>query len=178
MFNISNVLKNKIGVTFDEVKTAPYADFPSATRPITPEEGARIQSAIDTVYKTFKTHVAKCRKMPYELVDTFAQGRVWTGVDAKQNGLVDGLGDLNRAIQSAASLSKMKDYKVVTYPEPVDELKSLIERFKKGPMGELTLRQVLSKKMGQDFRYLQDIQNMLNNNGRIQMTMPYYFTIK
>jgi len=121
MFNISGGLKDKLGVTFDEVKNAPLADFPTASRALTPQEAARMQATIDTIYSTFKNRVAVGRKMTPTVVDSVAQGRIWSGSDALAIGLVDGLGGLDRAMRSAAAKAKLSTYKVITYPEPVDQ---------------------------------------------------------
>ena len=177
MFNVSNALKNKLGVTFDEVKTAPYADFPTNTRDLTPIEAARFQAGVDTIYATFKSRVAVGRKLSLVLVDSIAQGRVWTGTDALNIGLVDGLGDLNRALESAASIAKLKTYNVKTYPEQVDQLQAMIKKIKGGPLSQAAVKETLTKQLGTDFEHYQQIQWMLRINGHTQMSLPYKMSI-
>jgi protease-4 len=89
---------------------------PTASRPLTPEEGKRMQNSVDTIYAMFKKHVSEGRRLSLADVDSIAQGRVWTGTDALRIGLVDKLGGLSSAIACAAGMAKIKDYKVVTYP--------------------------------------------------------------
>ena len=125
--NMQDFFKNKLGVTFDQVKTAPNADIGSVTRPLTEGEKIIIQSEIDTVYHDFKTRVAEGRKKDMPLIDSIAQGRVWTGSRAMQIGLVDRVGGLDDAIACAAGMANLKDYSLREYPEPAsfwDMLKS------------------------------------------------------
>ncbi|HRO43681.1 MAG TPA: signal peptide peptidase SppA, partial [Flavipsychrobacter sp.] len=82
LFNAEKMLQNKLGITFDEVKNAPYADFPTVTRALTAEEGRRMQAMVDTIYQTFMRRVATARRMETAMVDSIAQGRVWSGTDA------------------------------------------------------------------------------------------------
>jgi protease-4 len=89
--NVTNFMKNKLGITFDRVNTGKYADAPSATRQLTTIEQNFLQSGVDSVYHTFKTRVAAGRKKNIEYIDSIAQGRVWTGSDAIKVGLVDKL---------------------------------------------------------------------------------------
>ena len=85
---------DKLGITFDRVKTGPYADMISIDRPMNDGEKLFIQHSIDTIYHDFKLRVATGRKLPMEIVDSIAQGRVWTGERALKIGLVDRLGNI------------------------------------------------------------------------------------
>ncbi|TAF49364.1 MAG: signal peptide peptidase SppA, partial [Sphingobacteriia bacterium] len=124
--NFSRFLENKIGISFDGVKTAPYADMISAQRPLTPVEKGFVQAGVDSIYYTFTSRVAEGRKASLAAVDSIAQGRVWTGKHAKQIGLVDELGGLNAAIAGAAQLAQLKagQYRIKEFPEP----KSFLEQ--------------------------------------------------
>ncbi|GAA4456380.1 signal peptide peptidase SppA [Rurimicrobium arvi] len=179
MFNTEKLMNNKLGITFDEVKNAPYADFPNGMRKMTPEEGAMMQRSVDTIYAIFKRHVAEARKMNVDDVDSIAQGRVWTGKAAMGIGLVDGLGNLDRAVRSAAALAKINDYEVRTYPEKVDKLKSLMRRIKGGSSSEEAIAKAIVKEMGSvNARELMTLKQFYNMNGRSMALMPFRLTIR
>jgi protease-4 len=172
LFNIDKMMKNKLGVTFDGVKTAPYADFPTLTRPLTPEESARMQRSIDTIYSEFKGHVAAGRKLPAVDVDSIAQGRVWTGQDALRIGLVDAIGGLDRAIASAAKLAKISSYKVITYPEPSDKLETLMRGLGSNEDAKAAVKEAIREEVGQGYDWYRQIQDFTRMNGRAMMLMP------
>jgi protease-4 len=173
MFNVSGGLKDKLGVTFDEEKNAPLADFPTASRALTPQESARMQATIDTIYATFKGRVVNGRHLSQQVVDSIAQGRVWTGSDALAYGLVDGLGGLDRALRSAAAKAKLGSYKVVTYPEPVDQFKSMIRRLSSNPLGAESVQSTVSKELKENFALYQQLLWMKRISGKAQMIMPF-----
>lgn len=177
MFNVEKMMKNKLGVTFDDVKNAPYADFPTATRELTPDEGQRMQRAIDTIYAKFKGHVAAGRRLPVDYVDTIAQGRVWTGVDALEIGLVDGLGGLDRAIESAAAKANMKSYKVVTYPEPTDKLSTMMKRFTANTQAKTALKTAMREELGESYEWYEKVKDLQRMNGKAMMAMPFVLTV-
>jgi protease-4 len=173
MFNISGGMKDKLGVTFDGVKNAPLADFPTATRPLNALESARMQATIDTIYAQFKGRVVAGRKLDATLVDSVAQGRVWTGSDALAIGLVDKLGGLDRAIQSAAALAKIKDYRVVTYPEPVDQFKAMLRRLQGSPFAATAVREGIRQELQEASAIYQQLEWMKRTNGKAQARMPF-----
>lgn len=177
LFNIGDALKNKLGVTFDEVKTAPYADFPTGTRNLTPEEMARMQAGVDTIYTTFKSRVSAGRKLTMDHVDSIAQGRVWTGTDAIGIGLVDRIGNLDVAVKSAAAKANLKDYGIATYPERVDQFRSMLKRLKGGPFTAETIKEVMKTELGADQQYFEQLKWMTRINGRVQMALPYKMSI-
>lgn len=178
LFNAEALAKNKLGVTFDGVKNAPYADFPSGIRPMTADESQRMQASVDHIYTIFKSRVAKGRRMDINLVDSFAQGRVWSGRDALRIGLVDALGGLDRAMASAAKLAKLDDYQLTTYPEPVDKLKSIMRRFNGAASAETAaMKLMLEKEMGTDYQYIRQIKNLRNMNGKAMMQMPFNISV-
>lgn len=101
-FDAGGLFEDKIGITFDAVRTSPYADMFSGVRPLSPAEEALLQASIDETYQDFLSLVAKHRGLPIAQVDSLGQGRVWSGVQARQIGLVDVLGGLDTAIALAA----------------------------------------------------------------------------
>lgn len=176
MFNSEKLMRNKLGVTFDGVKNAPYADFPNGTRALTADESAKVQRSVDNIYMIFKSRVATGRKMDITLVDSFAQGRVWSGTDALSINLVDGLGDLDRAIASAASLAKLKDYDVVTYPEPVDKFESLMRRFKGNNAS--VAEQMVKVEFGKEYDWYKQLKQLRRMNGAAMALMPFSMETK
>lgn len=178
MFNGEKLLKNKLGVTFDEVKNAPYADFPSGVRPMTADEGQRVQRSVDKVYTTFKSRVAEGRKMSMDAVDSIAQGRVWTGSDAIAIGLADAYGDLDRAVQSAAAMAKIDDYGVKTYPKPVDEFQILIKNLRGTSIAAEVVKQGLKADLGEEYQFLKQLKDLSRMNGITQMAMPFKLTVR
>lgn len=176
MFNTEKLMRNKLGVTFDGVKNAPYADFPNGTRALTADESAKVQRSVDNIYMIFKSRVATGRKMDIAMVDSFAQGRVWSGTDALGINLVDGLGDLDRAIASAASLAKLKDYDVVTYPEPVDKFESLMRRFKGNNAS--VAEQMVKAEFGKEYDWYKQLKQLRRMNGAAMALMPFSMETK
>jgi len=126
-------LANNVGLTFDVVKTGKYADAITITRPKTDEELAIFQKMVDWIYGEFVGKVALARKLKKDDVQEIAQGRVWSGSEAKRLGLVDEIGGLDDAIQYAVKKAGLgKNYRIVEYPqkkELVEALSELVERF-------------------------------------------------
>ncbi len=131
--NLQSFFKNKVGVTFDGVKTAPYADLGSIDKPLSEIEKRFLQASVDSIYLNFKTRVSNGRNKTIDQVDEVAQGRVWTGVHAKEIGLVDRLGTLQDAIDCAVRMAKVKstDYKIKEYPEKKSFIDELMSGYKK-----------------------------------------------
>ncbi|MBS1570344.1 MAG: signal peptide peptidase SppA [Bacteroidetes bacterium] len=127
--NMKGFFNDKLGLTFDGVKTHKYADMMTVTRPLTEEEKGIIQGFIDRFYATFTQRVADGRNMPVANVDSIGQGRVWTGTDAKRIGLVDEIGGLEAATAEAAKLAKLGkgEYRTVGFPEQKDLLQQIQE---------------------------------------------------
>jgi protease-4 len=116
-FNVQKLANNN-GITWDVVKTARYADSQTVSRPKTPQELALSQRSVDQIYNLFLSKVASGRKLPEQRVAQIAQGRVWTGMAAKQVGLVDEIGGVDAAIQYAAKQAKLgNDWELQEYPE-------------------------------------------------------------
>ncbi|MCT7979410.1 signal peptide peptidase SppA [Laspinema olomoucense] len=128
LLNIQS-LGNKQGINWDVVKTGPYADIDTITRPRTAQEMAIIQQMVDGIYERFLNLIVESRNLPAQKVSEIAQGRVWSGQEAKQLGLVDELGGLNEAILAAAELAELgEDWKVEEYPQTRTFEQILIER--------------------------------------------------
>ncbi len=170
--NMKEMFNKNLGITFDEVKTNPYADYITVTRPMNDAEKKIITGDIENIYSTFITHVSEGRKMTVAQIDSIGQGRVWSGVDAKRIGLVDEFGGLNDAIKEAARLAKLKDYRTMDLPEQKDTFEQLMEAF----TGDNT-SVFLKKEMGPAYPYFHYLSQMSKMKG-IQALMPYEFDIK
>lgn len=176
-FNVEKMLNNKLGITIDEEKNAPYADFPTPTRTLTADERNRMQAFVDNIYNTFKSKVVAGRKMEPEMIDSVAQGRVWTGKDAYRLGLVDGLGGLDRAIAAAANRAGLKDYRVAAYPAPVDKFETILKRVNKSDMNVAFIQAQFAKEFGADLNWLRSIRSLKHMSGRAQMAMPFLIAV-
>ncbi|MEX0994857.1 MAG: signal peptide peptidase SppA [Balneolaceae bacterium] len=120
MFNTRELYNNKLGIHFEEFKTHDHADLNLMTRPLTPSERDALQRNIRNGYELFLERVANSREMSRDEVHEVAQGRIWTGKDALNNRLIDQVGNLDTALESAAELAEIDAYKTVTYPEKKD----------------------------------------------------------
>ena len=129
LMDVSGLFENKFGITFDGVRTSPYADMFSAVRPLSDGERAMLERWIDETYQDFLQKVSDSRGIPAAQVDSIAQGRIWAGVDALRIGLVDSLGSLKDAIRIAAEKAELGEgpYSVKVLPRPktfIEELTS------------------------------------------------------
>lgn len=170
--NLQNLMNNKLGITFDGVKTGQYADIMSTNRPLTNGERFIIQNDVNHVYDTFITKVADGRKKTKAQVDSVGGGHVWIGTDAVKIGLADRLGSFNDAITAAAKKAKIKDYKVVEYPEKIDPLKAFLANAK-----ENISIYYAKKELGENYLIYKKMQNAIQNSG-IQARMDYEIKIK
>jgi protease-4 len=171
--NLQGFFKNKLGITFDGVKTGQYADLGTATRPLTAVEQKFIQNAIDSIYSTFKSRVVAGRKLSQAVVDSIAQGRVWSGVQAKQLGLVDRLGGLNEAIASAAKMAKVSSYRLREYPEVKEPLQRLMSS-----LGDKTGASMVKKELGEHYTIYQQVKRLKEMSGEVQARLPFDLIIR
>ncbi|GIV33306.1 MAG: signal peptide peptidase SppA [Chitinophagales bacterium] len=125
--NMQKFFNDKLGMTFDGVKTGKFSDMGTVSRPMTEEERAIWQKEIDRIYLEFKERVASGRGMSADKVESIAQGRIWTGLQAKDNGLVDLIGGLDEAISIAAEKAQLTDYELKDYPKQKDPFEKLME---------------------------------------------------
>lgn len=127
--SIEKMMANKLGITMDSVKTGPFALGLNVMQDMSEEEARRMQVSTEETYRLFLKRVADGRKMSVDAVNEIAQGRVWSGVDARKIGLVDKLGSLDAAIKSAAKMAKVADYRLSSYPSIKDPIQQLLEEF-------------------------------------------------
>lgn len=170
--NMEGMLNDKIGLTFDRVRTNEHGTYMTLTRPLDEVEFAAINESVTEIYDVFLNVVAEGRGMTEEQVDAIAQGRVWTGTDAKEIGLVDELGNLNAAVAAAAEMAEIEDYKLRELPEMVDPF----QEFLKELSGEAQAARVLEG-VGLSERYLtplMEARRMIDSRDRIQARLPYH----
>ncbi|MBB5637419.1 protease-4 [Pedobacter cryoconitis] len=165
--NLQNLLTNKIGITFDGVKTGQYADIMSTNRPLTSGERLIIQTDVNHVYDTFITRVAEGRKKSKAYIDSIGGGHVWVGTDAVKNGLADKLGSFNDAIVAAGKKAKLNDYRIVEYPEKMDPLKSFLS-----DAGDNVKMYYAKQEFGDNFMLYQQLKKVVINSG-VQARMPF-----
>jgi len=170
--NMQKFLNNKIGLTFDTYETNAHSDMMSITKPLDAEEMKAMEDIIADIYNDFTSKVAAGRGKTQAQVDSIGQGRVWSGEDALQLGLVDELGGLNQAIVAAAGLAGLSDYSMTEYPELKDPFKEFVE----GLMGQQQtsmMKEVFGDQYGM-YVQLQSVQKMKGPQARI----PFLLEIK
>jgi protease-4 len=170
MFNLEKFFENKLGVTHDREKTSPYADFGNINREWSSTEIAAAEHQVKRIYLDFKQKVADGRGMTMEEVEAIAQGRVWTGQDAIEIGLVDKIGDMNDAIKKAAELANLQEYNLKSYPEQKDVYEQIMDMF------SVRTDKAIQKELGVLYPYIDMIQQIEEWNG-IQARMPFIMEV-
>ena len=165
--NAQGFFNNKLGITFDGVKTNKHADMLTIFKPLTGEEKAIIQIGVEKIYDDFITKVANGRSISKEAVDSIGQGRVWVGLDAKEIGLVDEIGGLNTALAIAKKMAKLKDYRTEDYPKRKDPFEQIMLELS----GEAKAR-LLQMYLGDSYKYYQKANELKTQSG-IMARMPY-----
>lgn len=171
--NMQGFFNNKLGITFDNVKTAEYADLGGTNRPLTEKEKAIIQRSVDSIYVTFKDRVVEGRKLTSAIVDSISQGRVWTGMAAKKLGLVDRIGGIQDAIACAAKMANLPETNIVAYPKPKDPLEVLLKN-----LGAEVRMNMVKEELGEQYRMYQVLKNIKRMTGSVQARMPGEFVIE
>ena len=172
-FNVQELINDKLGVTTDVVSTGQLSDFMNAGRPLTEVERGIIQSSIEDGYETFISRVAEGRGMHPDSVKKVASGRVWTGTQAKERGLVDVLGGLDTAIEIAAGkIAAGDDYRVVYFPEQKPWFEELFSTF-----GENVQIRILKAQLGENYFMIEKAKKLQHYQG-IQVRMPQDIVIK
>ncbi|MDR7129257.1 protease-4 [Algoriphagus sp. 4150] len=173
MFNAQELLNDKLGITTDVVKTGELSDFMNPTRPMTDVERSIIQNIIEDGYETFISRVSEGRGMSTEAVKEVASGRVWTGNQAKERGLVDVLGGLNTTIElAAARIGATDDYRVIYYPTVKSWFETLME-----DLGENVQIKLLKSELGSNYTIYKQVEKLKSYEG-IQVRMPQDIIIK
>lgn len=167
-------LGNKVGVTWEEVKTAELADLFSTTRPRTPEELAILQRSVDVIYDAFLDRVAEGRDLPRQRVEELAQGRIWSGTTALELGLVDELGGIDQAITTAATLAELEedDWQLREYPEATDWQRLFGDFLNTGPAPDPLMVQL--QRIAEEMALVRT----LNDPRGLYLLMPYTLDLR
>lgn len=170
--NMQNLLNNKLGITFDEVKTGEYADFlTNVDRPLTVDERNILQMEVNRIYGTFVQRVADGRGLSKAEVDSIGQGRVWSGQQALANGLVDRLGSIDDAIAAAAGKAGLENYRLVSYPAISSPFESFL-----GASSDRISTWFSQRELGEYYRYYAQMKAGLQLRG-IQARLPFTIEI-
>lgn len=166
--NAKKFLNETVGLTFDVVKTNENADFGSIAEPLTPYQKSMLQKHVGNTYNDFTSLVARTRGLRQSYVDSIGQGRVWSGVDALEIGLVDELGGLDKAIEYAAKQANLEKYSIKNYPKQ----QNLMETLMNGNIQEPYTKSLIKKRLGSNYTYVETIENITKLDG-VQALMPF-----
>ncbi len=177
--NLKGFFNNKLGVTFDQVGTNRYSSFGNITQGLSDYEINQLNIQLKDVYETFKTHVGEGRSMNEIQVEALAKGRVWSGLAAKQNGLVDELGGLHEAIAAAAELAQIQNYHLLKLPREASPFDRFIEEASDGAQAWL-LNSLLGKFPGNYLPFADHYTELLHLQEQqgIQTRMPFSLIIQ
>lgn len=164
--NFESFFKNKTGITFDRVTTGKYADLLNTNRPMTADEEAIVQQMVNRIYEDFVKVVADGRGLSTDSVHALAQGRVYTGAQALEIGLVDKLGDLEDAIACAARMAKLETYRLKNLPEQKDQLQMIMESFGSARVS------AVEQELGPLYQHYKLAKNLLEGD-RIQARLEF-----
>lgn len=166
--NFEGFLNNKIGLTFDEVKTNENSDFGSMTKALTPYQMQMMQKHVTDTYDDFITLVSTKRNLRKTFVDSIGQGRVWSGNDAIKIGLVDELGGIEKAVAYAAEKAGLESYSIKEFPKQTDMFESLLNT-----ETQEYYTKTLKNKLGNKAKYIEVIEKINQIEG-VQALMPLY----
>jgi len=172
LFDLSSFLDNKLGITFEEVKTGEVGELVTVTRPLTDPEKAIWQKRTNEIYESFTTKAAEGRGMSVDELKKVASGRVWTGTQAKERGLVDVLGNFEDALAIAAEkCGVLEDYKVRYYPVQKSFFAEWISE-----MEENTEASAMKRELGEHYNTYEQLKKLKSYQGS-QARMPFEITI-
>lgn len=166
-----DMLKNKLGIHLDSVKTGPYSTGIGVGFNMSEGEKALLRNRTDAMYGTFLSRVSTGRNMKVAAVDSVAQGRVWVGTTAQKIGLVDELGDLQSAIKSAAQLANLTEYHTVDYPKAQHPVERLVNDLMNAD--EIMGKTALKEQLGGAYPYYRYLREMSDGTG-LQMRLPFF----
>lgn len=169
--NMGELLNDKIGITFDNVKTNKHSDIPSIHREMTPFEKNLIQQYVENGYELFISRVAEGRNSTNEAIDNIGQGRVWSGINGKENGLVDDLGGISKAVKLTAESAGIEKYQIEELPKEKLPLEELLKN-----LTNEAQNRILRQKLGNAYDYWLNLSRHSRFNG-IYTRMPYDLVI-
>ena len=167
LLDASEFMNDKLGITVDVVKTNRFADIGSISRPLHPAEREILQEGVEDIYEVFTKRVADGRDMNIVRVDEIGQGRVWSGYNARELGLVDEFGGLSRAVEIAVEDGGLENYRIVNLPRQPDPLEELLKSFS----GNIRMR-LMGNDLAAASRLFETIRFAVENRG-VQARMPF-----
>ncbi len=171
LLNMKKFLNEKLGITMDVEKTNRYSDFMSGYRSLSAKEREVMQNHVDNIYNTFVTHVSDGRNMNYDEVDKIGEGRVWSGINAKEIGLIDIYGGLTTAIDIAVDKANVEKYRIIELPKLEDPIQQILKELT-GNVSSVFLK----KELGNSYKHYKLIKEVVNLNG-VQARMPFEIEI-
>jgi len=170
--NMQSLLNDKMGLTFESVKTGQYADFGRVDKPLSEVDRMYLQNMVNRIYDDFTGVVEAGRGLDSMTVEALAQGRVWTANDALSRKLIDSYGGVDDAIKIAAYMSKTKTYSVASFPKQEDPFKKLF-----GGKANAMMETKMSNDLGVFYNYYKTLQTAVKSQG-FQMRMPFNLNIQ
>lgn len=174
---LQKTMKDNLGITFDTVRTGRYSTFGTPFYDFNAEESAVIQQRVDAIYEDFVKKVAEGRRKTPEQVHEIAQGRVWPGAKAKEIGLVDDIGGLDRALAAAAKLSGVEKYRTAEYPRTKSGLEQLLDQITHNEDKDDDIKSgFIRSELGEWYPVYKTLRDIRNNQG-IQARLPFELII-
>lgn len=170
--NMHELLVNKMGLSFESVKTGMYSDFGRVDRPLSETDRLYLQNMVNRIYEDFTNVVEKGRNIDSASVESLAQGRVWTARQALDRKLIDSYGGINDAIRIAAYMAKLKTYSIAAYPKIEDPFTQLIKQ-----SGNSMMDKKMAADLGIFYTYYKSLQAGLKVQG-FQMRLPFEIVIQ
>jgi protease-4 len=171
--DMEKFFNNKLGITFDEVSTSANANSMTVVKPLTDMQKRMIQVSVDSTYKDFVSAVARGRKKDTAYIFSIAQGRIWSGTQGVKLGLVDRIGGVQDAVNCAARMARLNEYRLREYPEPQSLYDMIFGGYKK-EMKEQAIREEIGADGFKSYQLLNSLKSMM---GQEQARMLYNIDI-
>lgn len=175
--NASRLFEEKLGVHWDSVKTASYSTGLNPFFELAPEEQQFLQQSTNDIYEKFLQRVAEGRGMSRDSVHAIAQGRIWAGNRAREIGLVDEIGSLDRAISLAAEMAGTEKYRISEYPFQKEPIQEFIEKLTGQSDDDAIRSKLIRQELGDYYPYYKKVKEMLNMKG-VQARLPVVIDFK
>lgn len=170
---LDKTMKEKLGITYDTVLTGKNSAFGSPFIQFSPEQDQMIQDQVDRIYEDFLHKVATGRHKTRDQIHEIAQGRVWPGQKAKEIGLVDDIGGMDRAMAAAAKLAGLEKYRTTEFPRTSTGIEQLVERLTKNKDDDEGIKSwIIRSELGELYPVYKNLQEIRRNKG-VQARLPY-----
>ena len=170
---LDQTMKNKLGITYDTVLTGKHSAFGTFFIQFSPDEDRMIQEQVDRTYEDFLQKVATGRHKTRDQIHEIAQGRVWPGTKAKEIGLVDEIGGMDRALAAAAKLAGVDKYRTTEFPRTLTGIEQLVDRFTKSKDSDDGIKaMIIRSELGDMYPMYKHLRDMQRNKG-VQARLPY-----